>query len=65
MIDLAKGNGQKSSLGDFALRYSFLLHFSIFVFLFSFNPISLRSLGCYMFAKVSFKFCCVLSMLDS
>ena len=37
MIDLTEGNGKKSSLGAFALRYSFELFFSFSAFNFFFN----------------------------
>ena len=50
MIDLTEGDGKKSSLGAFALRYSFLLPFSFLSIFLSFNPVSLCNLGFYMFA---------------
>jgi len=54
VIDLTVGNGQKSSLGAFTLRYSFLLPLFFSVFLFSFNLVFFSSLGFYMFAYIRF-----------
>ena len=51
-MDLTIGNGLKSSLGAFALRYSFFLRFfSLCAFLFSFDPVSLHGLGFYVFLR--------------
>ena len=54
MIDFIKGNGQKSSLGAFALRYSFELFFLLF---FAFN------LFFYLFLCLVYVYICLFRLV--